>query len=856
MGSRILNVPYKSQNDADASAKRSDCGPCCIAMILGAIDKRVTTNEVTAASGVVGDSGLRLNEVVNAAKAFGLDMVVERDSTLDKLKRFIDNGQPPIALIKYGKIPDRRDPYAGGHFVVVVGYDDTAGRVFINDPDYPMGYQRPYSYQTFTGAWAGFEPDENPNFCLIVPKPQQPIPGQAISAPQPGSSTPQPAQPSTPTPTPGGASNVWVIAPAGLVFRTQPNASAQLIAGLPFGQGLTALGPVSGSDATGRTWQQIRTAAGLTGWVAASLGGDRLLSDKQPAAPFLVEVLDAQPVRDAGGLSVREKRDINLPALDRVKVGERLTVYGSLTQADGTVWLWVQSPRLHFGWAREKAGNVPLVRKVDLETGAAVDTSTPTPGPSAAPTPAPAGVGDVWVVAPAGLALRKQPSISTEVVAALPFGQHLTALGAASGSDATGRTWQQVRTETGLTGWAAASLGSDRYLANKQPDAPFSVQVLDTQSVRDAGGLSVREKRDINLQPLDRVKVGERLIVFGNIVESDGTSWLWAQSPRGQFGWAREKAGNVSLVRRVDQLGGASPTPTPAPTPRPRVDVRPFGKCLAGVGMGDPHSLTAGQLQLIAKSRIEAFKMLTLGDPEENKQLIRQLRNIRPDMLIVARLFFSVNHESQARFSAQTFVDTVLVGMQAAYDTGVRYFEVHNEPNLPEEGMDWNWSSGARFGDWLIEVLSILRPRFPEGKFGFPGLSPQPNAPDFLDGAAPAIARCDWVGAHSYWQTVAQITNDDHGMYWRRFRTRFPDKLLMITEFSNNARGVDPEEKGRQYADYYKLLRREPNLGAAFAFALSWPDQDKNREGWESVGQETAIPGVIGSRIGQPGFFA
>ena len=35
MGSQILNVPYKCQNDPDASAKRTDCGPCCIAMVLG-----------------------------------------------------------------------------------------------------------------------------------------------------------------------------------------------------------------------------------------------------------------------------------------------------------------------------------------------------------------------------------------------------------------------------------------------------------------------------------------------------------------------------------------------------------------------------------------------------------------------------------------------------------------------------------------------------------------------------------------------------------------------------------------------------------------------------------------------------
>ena len=93
-------------------------------------------------------------------------------------------------------------------------------------------------------------------------------------------------------------------------------------------------------------------------------------------------------------------------------------------------------------------------------------------------------------------------------------------------------------------------------------------------------------------------------------------------------------------------------------------------------------------------------------------------------------------------------------------------------------------------------------------------------------------------------------------MYWRRFRSRFPDKLLMITEFSNNNPGVDPIEKGKQYAEYYRLLRQERNVGAAFSFALNWPGQDANREGWEAEGRETGIAGEVGTRIAQAGFLA
>ena len=98
------------------------------------------------------------------------------------------------------------------------------------------------------------------------------------------------------------------------------------------------------------------------------------------------------------------------------------------------------------------------------------------------------------------------------------------------------------------------------------------------------------------------------------------------------------------------------------------------------------------------------------------------------------------------------------------------------------------------------------------------------------------------------------MTSAEAGMYWRNFRQRFPNKLLMITEFSNNNSRADPAEKGRQYARYYQLLRSEANIGAAFSFALAWPDQDANQEGWETDGRETAIPGTVGALLSEAGF--
>ena len=95
---------------------------------------------------------------------------------------------------------------------------------------------------------------------------------------------------------------------------------------------------------------------------------------------------------------------------------------------------------------------------------------------------------------------------------------------------------------------------------------------------------------------------------------------------------------------------------------------------------------------------------------------------------------------------------------------------------------------------------------------------------------------------------------ENSGLKWRTFRTLLPDKLIMVTEFSNNRTQFNnvpttDADKGNQYVQYYKLLRQEANLGAAFSFALTWPGQDVNREGWVFKNGETQIAGTVGAAL-------
>jgi hypothetical protein len=752
MGSKILNVPYKCQNDPDANLKRTDCGPCCIAMILGGIGQQLTTNAVVAAANQQGDNGLMQSQVINAARAFALAMDWAQGFTLDGLKKLIDNGQPPIALVKYANLPERVDKGStGGHYVVVVGYDDATQRIFINDPDYfpgtSGGFQKAYSYQTWLSAWGGFAAGENANFSLIFPTKVGLIGGS-------GAGTPAPASPPAAAPT----GEVFVTAADGLRLRAQASRSGAELGYVVFGQKLTALGNESAADAQGITWQQVKADSGLIGFVAASVSGERYLGKGKATEPYMVQVIDSPQIREAGGLALRPERNIALNPIDRAQAGERLTVFERIVEGD-TAWLRAQSARNQIGWARETSQGQTLVTKVTPDLSGAAGTGA-TPEPPRKDPPPTATTQDVFVSTSDGLNLRKEQSGTSQVIVIVPYGTKLTAIGPTVGPDAKSITWQQVRTAQNQLGWVAVKIGSDATVT------------------------------------------------------------------------------------------------TSAPAPAQVTSAVPWGKCLAGLGMGNPQPLTAGQLKLIKDAKLEAFKVLTLGDSGQTQQMIAQLKSVRADMFIVARLFFSVNVNS--KFSAQNFVDFCMNGLTACYQAGVRYFEIHNEPNLTNEGMNWNWASGADFGNWLQQVLNIVKPRFPDAKWGYPGLSPQPNVDAFLDSSAAAANACDWIGVHCYWQQPANqppypMNGDNAGYYWRaKFKPRFPNKMLMITEFSNNSPAVSANDKGTHYGDYIKLLRSEPNIGAAFGFALNWPGQDNNKEGWEG----SAIPGSFLARANGVGALA
>lgn len=281
----------------------------------------------------------------------------------------------------------------------------------------------------------------------------------------------------------------------------------------------------------------------------------------------------------------------------------------------------------------------------------------------------------------------------------------------------------------------------------------------------------------------------------------------------------------------------------------------PPGKSLIGLHGRSSGELEKADFEVARAARLEAVKITSHATPAT----IRQLRAINPAMFFVVRPYVSFGPaEAPRRVTPREFFDWTVndVARVLDEDRTIRYLELHNEPNLRLEGLGGSWHNGAQFGDWFLEVLHRFRQRFPQALLGFPGLSPGPSSAangrmssdTFLDEAEIAAQQADWVGLHAYWVNEKELNDQALGAGFARYRERFPEKLLMITEFGNPRQAK--HQVAEQYGRYYGMLRNLPGLGAAFAYVVSTPDAAESPLwAWrDEAGNDLGIAAEVGRR--------
>jgi len=274
----------------------------------------------------------------------------------------------------------------------------------------------------------------------------------------------------------------------------------------------------------------------------------------------------------------------------------------------------------------------------------------------------------------------------------------------------------------------------------------------------------------------------------------------------------------------------------------------PAGKCLIGAHGRVGGRLEDEDIETIIIARLEAVKL----GLSETKETIERLRAINPAMFLAVRLTADFSGDG---VSADSFVSKVAPYMGRLYRLGIRYFEVHANPNLQLGGWQRSWRGGEEFGCWFQKVVRTLQDPYPEARFGFPGLSPggalsgwRVDVERFLADAEQAVLLADWVGVNCYWTESTGMKAHQGGRLHEEYRLRYPNKLLFITEFSNPSMRVNSRIKGQQYLDYYRMLRDTPGIGAVFAYTLSAVDGHDAMVWRNEDGGINQIPRVIGDR--------
>lgn len=392
--------------------------------------------------------------------------------------------------------------------------------------------------------------------------------------------------------------------------------------------------------------------------------------------------------------------------------------------------------------------------------------------------------------------------------------------------------WLKVRTPRMQNGWVEARLVQRAYTGphRDRPEEDAEPLFLRTTS---ATGLYVRSGPGTQYQPLASIFPSDRLEVIGSTLDARGKlgqrgQWIQIRTPQGIIGFVG--AYYIEIM--------------------PPYYVWPGGHALVGLhGPADPGEWPwdDGAYHIVRRARVEAVKVFAAGDI--GGRVVNRLRDVGV-RFIMARLFAKF-HEPR---SPQSFVREVADAVLRLYDNGVRYFEVHNEPNVhtadSPEGMWIAWQNGKEFGQFFLDAVAILRDLVPGAQFGFPGVSPGPTVQGvrvssdvFLAQAEAAIRRADFLCMHTYWGGDGSSYMDSIRKV-RAFCDRYPSQLVFVSEFSNSSATIGKDIKGREYAQFYTEARKLPaNLGGLFSYVLS-ATQGYEPERWKG----SPIADLVGQR--------
>lgn len=351
-----------------------------------------------------------------------------------------------------------------------------------------------------------------------------------------------------------------------------------------------------------------------------------------------------------------------------------------------------------------------------------------------------------------------------------------------------------------------------------------------TSAITITGSEAIAGQFGINLRTEPRRDAGMKGFVPA------GTSMIVTGPPQGEY-----------TPIRVDDAIFQPATPT---QPQPDADPPVIGQARIGLhASADPGDLREAEFQEYAAMRPGIIKVLS----SHSAASIARLAGQHPSATWVVRAFLTFRGGRVV--TPQQFLNDTIGDVERALNqlSGKDVvIELHNEPNLSDEGLGFSWNDGGQFSAWWSELLSLYRRRLPGRRFIYPGLSPggavqmpgfrKDDHVGFIEASRASVIAADGLGVHLYWardfaMSRALAVLDD-------YISRFQSTPIWVTEASNNKGGVSAEDKGRQYLGFWTELRQRPNVQGVTYFVASATDPTFAEEVWVGRG----IGAVVGQR--------
>lgn len=208
---------------------------------------------------------------------------------------------------------------------------------------------------------------------------------------------------------------------------------------------------------------------------------------------------------------------------------------------------------------------------------------------------------------------------------------------------------------------------------------------------------------------------------------------------------------------------------------------------------------------------------------------IARLADENPGASFIVRAFLDFGGRT---VTPRQFFDWTLPDTRRAIDVltnhgiGDIWVELHNEPNLTQEGWGASWADGRAFRDWLLAAHLLYKDALPGVKYIYPGLSPggdvpgiRANSARFLADSKEAVWACDAVGVHCYWSNgwpmaSALLHLDNH---------KYLNRPAWITEASRNDRPaiVPATTYAAEYVQFWHELGKRPWVRGVTYFVAS-----------------------------------